>query len=65
MDIGTQQKKEELISFLKQAFCIDGECSLKAGSSTVVSSTGEFIEGGLTFELNDSKRGKFHVTLSK
>ena len=65
MDADTKQKKDELTAFLKKAFCIDGDCVLKTETSKVVTSTGEVLNDALTFELTDSKRGKFQVTISK
>jgi len=53
-------KKMEL--FLKEAFCIDGECffieniSFKSSLKTME---------GQCFSLGDSKRGMFYVTISK
>lgn len=50
--------KDETERFLKEAFCINGECKLeKVGT----------IEGrkSMMFRLSDSKRGTFYVTISK
>ena len=50
--------KDETERFLKEAFCINGECKLvKAGQ----------IDGlkAVQFRLTDSKRGTFYVTISK
>jgi len=48
--------------FLKEAFCIDGNCEYIRNV--------EFIAGGKEIEselyaLEDSKRGKFYVTIGK
>ena len=52
----TENEKTEL--FLKEAFCIDGDCRLKKQLT---------LDGkiALMFELNDSKRGRFYITMSK
>lgn len=50
--------------FLKDAFCIDGECKfIDFVSFSSMSLPGEISSA--VFELNDSKRGKFYVTLSR
>ena len=51
----------ELESFLKEAFCIDGEAKFKG--TAMVLFDGESSSAGV-FELTDSKRGIFTVTMS-
>jgi hypothetical protein len=55
-----KEKEQNLktASFLKEAFCIDGECVHK---ESVFSSQ----KGTLTFILSDSDRGEFEVSISK
>jgi hypothetical protein len=52
-----EQQELKMVNFLKEAFCIDGECKrVKV-----------FILDNMPsakYELNDSKRGKFYVTIS-
>ena len=51
----------EIEAFLKEAFCIDGECAFI-----------EFVEvksilptvNSMLFSLGDSKRGRFYITVS-
>lgn len=52
------KKEVKTCSFLKEAFCIDGECSFLKTTN---------VEGKLSllFELNDSKRGIFYITISQ
>lgn len=54
-------KKTEV--FLKQAFCIDGQCifieMVKVENTLIANLT------NMMFSLSDSKRGVFYVTLSK
>lgn len=56
----TYGTEENTMKFLKEAFCIDGE--IKCLGSKLINA----LQGvSIVFELNDSKRGKFFVTLSK
>lgn len=54
----TKQMVEHQTSFLKQAFCIDGQCSMYARVDLNEMKS-------IMYELIDSKRGTFYVTLSK
>lgn len=45
--------QEKVISFFKEAFCVDGE--VKCVDGIFISKIG-------AIELNDSKRGKFFIT---
>lgn len=62
MNEETKQQTAKLENFLKEAFCIDGECSyiedVKVNSTLTTTSSAMFV-------LTDSKRGRFYVTLSK
>lgn len=60
------QKKEEILSFLKEAFCIDGEATL----TTVIDMGAETLAQGQELDsmwvrLEDSKRGTFYLCLMK
>lgn len=46
----------EIEAFLKEAFCTDGICTF-----TSYANTDEL--DGMVFELNDSKKGKFWITM--
>ncbi len=48
-----KEKKEAVLKFYKDAFCVDGEVKLAEGDFNIISA----------IELNDSKRGKFYVGL--
>jgi uncharacterized protein YktB (UPF0637 family) len=58
----TEERIKELQNFLKEAFCIDGDCT-KKGFDQLVSKNGENRQT-LTFKLNDSKRGEFLVSIA-
>tara|TARA_B100000768_G_C11248927_1_gene363141 strand:+ start:449 stop:646 length:198 start_codon:yes stop_codon:yes gene_type:complete len=58
----TEEQIKDLENFLKEAFCIDGECK-KKGFDQLISKNGEHRET-LTFKLNDSKRGVFLVSIA-
>ena len=47
------QKLEETLNFFKIAFCVDGDVCMLPSSE-------KFEVQGIV-ELNDSKRGKFHI----
>ncbi len=55
-----QTKKME--NFLKQAFCIDGDCDYI--EDVTVNSSLKTTASAM-FALGDSKRGMFYVTISK
>jgi len=48
--------------FLKEAFCIDGEC-VEYGETYLIDGDGKHHKS-LTHKLTDSKRGVFLVTLT-
>ena len=50
---GDGQKLEETLNFFKIAFAVDGDVSLLPAKE-------KFMTKGIV-ELNDSKRGKFHI----
>lgn len=54
--------EERTKSFLKEAFCIDGECEL-----IIINDIQKILQGKTSalYELNDSKRGKFYITISQ
>jgi hypothetical protein len=58
----TQQQTKKMEKFLKEAFCIDGECDyiedVKVNSALKTICSAMFV-------LTDSKRGVFYVTISK
>lgn len=58
-----EQNNETTMKFLKEAFCIDGD--VKLIGQTIVNTGNSNLTDSLTYELNDSKRGKFFITLSK
>lgn len=58
-----EEMQQETAAFLAMAFCIDGECKC-IGEERIVGEEDDNIRRGLTYELNDSKRGKFHITMS-
>ena len=58
----TEKQIKDLQNFLKEAFCIDGDCT-KKGFDQLISKNGEHRET-LTFKLNDSKRGEFLVSIA-
>lgn len=49
--------------FLKEAFCIDGECNYIEQVS--IDSSLKKINNSMLFALGDSKRGQFYVTISQ
>lgn len=53
------QEQINIESFLKEAFCIDGECTLSSIQDLVHSKTIS------TFKLMDTERGEFYITISK
>ena len=53
----------KLENFLKEAFCIDGNCKYKQ-FDTLISQKDGTSEKVMTFVLEDTKRGKFKVCLS-
>ena len=52
--IAEEKKKTKILNFLKEAFCIDGECIM----------VDEAVDFEGCFKLVDSKRGAFYVGLS-
>jgi hypothetical protein len=52
----TEKGRLKMASFLKEAFCIDGEAAFKKN----VKLDGLF---GETYELSDSKRGVFYISI--
>lgn len=58
----TEERIKDLENFLKEAFCIDGDCT-KKGFDKLISKNGEH-RSTLTFKLNDSKRGDFLVSIT-
>jgi hypothetical protein len=58
-----EKNNENTMWFLKEAFCIDGEVKL-IGKSVVNTGNGN-LDSSLTYELTDSKRGTFFITLSQ
>ena len=59
-----KQKIKEIEIFLKEAFCVDGECNYKK-FDTLVSQKDGITEKVMTFILTDTERGTFKVCLSK
>ena len=64
-EIFTEEQKQQINkmeTFLKDAFCIDGECNyiedVKVNSTLKTTSS-------MFFALGDTKRGLFFVTISK
>jgi len=55
-------KEEKTAQFLKEAWCIDGECKFE---SLCVIEANKKVSPGMTYVLNDSKRGQFRITMSK
>lgn len=62
MDSQTKNKLEDIEHFLKTAFCIDGDCKFKE-SVSIISPNGT-VSTGQKFELTDSNRGVFYITMS-
>lgn len=58
-----KERIKGLENFLKEAFCIDGDCDYKQ-FDTLISQKEGTSEKVMTFTLNDTKRGKFKVCLS-
>jgi len=54
------QKVATMEKFLKEAFCVDGPVKLLGFDKLEI-----LKETVMTFELTDSKRGKFNVSLSQ
>jgi hypothetical protein len=57
-DIASLDEIKELEEYIAMAFCIDGECKYRTMTELV---NGDDV--GATFELSDSKRGKFAITI--
>lgn len=61
----TEQNNESTMKFLKEAFCIDGDIRC-LGTSTLVLHKHKSVKNEcLSYELTDSKRGIFIITLTK
>lgn len=52
-----KQKLEETLNFFKIAFCVDGDVKLLPANNNFKLQS--------IVELNDSKRGKFHIGIMK
>ena len=52
----TEKGRTKMAAFLREAFCIDGEAAFKKN----VTLDGLF---GETYELSDSKRGVFYISI--
>lgn len=57
------QQNIKSCNFLREAFCIDGECIYLGTTSVKINATQERLS--ILFELHDTKRGKFYITISK
>jgi len=57
------ERIKDLENFLKEAFCIDGNCNYKQ-FDTLISQKDGTSEKVMTFIMTDTKRGKFKVCLS-
>lgn len=53
---------KRMSEFLEQAFCLDGHCEFKGTGVIDVDTT---LVTSMIFELNDSVRGKFYVSIGK
>ena len=62
MSENEQSKKAKVEKTIGDAFCIDGKC--KEIGISIVAINGRKLKS-LTFELTDSKKGIFYVTLSQ
>lgn len=61
----TEEKQQEIMDFLKQAFCIDGEVLVLGTSEVWVDGEDQPYKKSVTYQLFDSNRGEMIVTLSK
>lgn len=57
------KKIADLEKFLKEAFCIDGDCDYIEDVAVKGSLYNKDV-AGMMFAMSDSKRGLFYVTLS-
>lgn len=57
-----QEKIETIENFLKEAFCIDGECEFQSDAKV---KTEYKTDDAILFSLHDSKRGLFKIALLK
>jgi hypothetical protein len=58
-----EDRIKNLEKFLKDAFCIDGECKYRSTDVILSKDTSE-INQDTTFVLTDSKRGSFLISMS-
>nr|WP_299488637.1 hypothetical protein [uncultured Allomuricauda sp.] len=58
-----EEKKTE--KFLKEAFCIDGECTFMGYEKAVGIIYPDTPRNEMKFKLNDSERGTFYVTIGR
>ena len=61
-----EQHNIELCNFIKNAFCADGDVFLlKPNESVFMFIKEDKVIKGAVFEINDSERGKFYVSIMK
>lgn len=63
MNDKAKERIDGVASFLKEAFAIDGEVKTSGKECLIIQADGS-ESLGITFELNDSDKGTFMVTLT-
>ncbi len=66
--VDTEKQLDDMEKFLKEAFCIDGECKYYNQTAVITIKPIEKIGAAptsMTFKLTDSKRGTFYITMTK